>query len=98
MKPLDAKPFSRKGENLLLKVKAFPKSQRNRIDGVRAGELVVRVQAPATGGLANKELVKFLAKSLSLTKAEIRIVAGQASRHKIIQLPAAAERALERSL
>ena len=98
MKPHDAKPFSAKGEYLVLKVKAFPKSQRNRIDGVRAGELVVRVRAPAARGQANKELVKFLAKTLDVPKAEMRIVAGETSRHKTLHLPASAREFLERVL
>jgi uncharacterized protein (TIGR00251 family) len=81
--------------NILLRVKAFPKAGENRIAGVRNGELVVRLQAPAIKGQANKELVKFLSKSLGVSRSEITIVSGQSSRHKLVGLPWSARSALE---
>jgi len=88
-------PYSIKNGSLVLKIKAFPKSERNAIAGVRNGELVVRVRAPAQKGQANKELVKFLAKSLDVTRSEIEILSGDTSRHKIIRLPESARKSLE---
>ena len=88
-------PYSIKNGSLVLKIKAFPKSERNAIAGARNGELVVRVRAPAQKGQANKELVKFLAKSLDLTRSEIEILSGDTSRHKIIRLPESARKSLE---
>ena len=91
-------PYSIRNGSLVLKIKAFPKSERNAIAGVRNGELVVRVHAPAQKGRANKELVKFLAKELSLSKSEIEILSGDTSRHKIIRLPESARKSLEAAL
>ncbi len=91
-------PYSIKNGSLVLKIKAFPKSQRNAIAGVRNGELVVRVRAPAQKGQANKELVKFLAKSLGVTRPEIEILSGDTSRHKVIRLPESARKSLEAAL
>jgi hypothetical protein len=91
-------PFTIKGESLLLKVKAFPKAEGNRIVGVRSGELVVRVRAPATKGKANTELVRFLSKRLSVPRTEVRILSGHSSRHKLILLPRAAGAALGEAL
>jgi uncharacterized protein (TIGR00251 family) len=91
-------PFTIREKRIILKVKAFPKAGRNQIVGVRNGELVVRVQAPASKGEANKELVRYLAKALSISKSEIEIVSGAASRHKVIDLPRTAESALEKAL
>jgi uncharacterized protein (TIGR00251 family) len=88
-------PYSIKNGSLVLKIKAFPKSERNAIAGVRNGELVVRVRAPAQKGQANKELVKFLAKSLDVTRSEIEILSGDTSRHKIIRLPESTRKSLE---
>jgi len=88
-------PYSIKNGSLVLKIKAFPKSEQNAIAGVRNGELVVRVRAPAQKGQANKELVKFLAKSLGVTRSEIEILSGDTSRHKVIRLPESARRSLE---
>ena len=88
-------PFTIRNDGLLLKVKAFPKAGENRIAGVRNGELVVRIQAPALKGKANKELVKLLSKSLGVSRSEITILSGESSRHKLIGLPLTAKSALE---
>jgi uncharacterized protein (TIGR00251 family) len=88
-------PYAVKNGSLLLKIKAFPKSERNAIVGVRNGELVVRVRAPALKGQANKELMKFLAKTLSVARLEIDILSGETSRHKLLSLPQSAKPALE---
>jgi uncharacterized protein (TIGR00251 family) len=91
-------PFTIGEKRIILKVKAFPKAGRNQIVGVRNGELVIRVRAPASKGEANKELVRYLAKALSISKSEIEIVSGATSRHKVIDLPRTAESALEEAL
>ena len=88
-------PFTAKNDSLLLKVKAFPKAGENRIAGVRNGELLVRIQAPALKGKANRELVKILSKSLGVTRSEIEIQFGEGSRHKLIRIPLSARSALE---
>jgi len=91
-------PFTIREERIILKVKVFPKAGRNQIVGVRNGELVVRVQAPALKGEANKELVRYLAKVLSISKSEIEIVSGETSRHKVIHLPKTTKSVLEEAL
>jgi uncharacterized protein (TIGR00251 family) len=91
-------PFTIKKDSLLLRIKAFPKAGENRIVGVRNGELVVRLQAPASKGLANKELVKFLAKTLAVPRSEIEILSGETSRHKLLGLPLSAGAVLEDNL
>jgi uncharacterized protein (TIGR00251 family) len=93
--PDELKPFTIKSDNILLKVKAFPKAGENRIIEARNGELVVRIRAPALKGQANKELVKFLAKTLAVARSEIKILSGESSRHKLISLPLSAGPALE---
>ena len=46
---------------MLLRVKVLAGASRNQVAGVRAGELALRVQAPALEGRANRELRRFLA-------------------------------------
>jgi len=91
-------PFTIREERIILKVKVFPKAGRNQIVGVRNGELVIRLQAPAVKGEANKGLVRYLAKVLSVSKSVIEIVSGETSRHKVIHLPRTAKPALEDAL
>ena len=43
-------------------------------------------EAPADGA-ANEAVVKLLAKALGISRAEVRIVSGAASRHKRVAVP-----------
>jgi uncharacterized protein (TIGR00251 family) len=88
-------PYILSGESLHLRLKVLPNAGRNRIAGVRAGELVVRLQAQPRKGGANRELLRFLAKSLGLPRSRIEITAGETSSHKSLRLPAEQRERLE---
>lgn len=75
----------------ILHVHVVPKSSKNEILGwVRdaAGNrwLKIRVAAPPEDGKANKELVKFLSRSLKLSQKQVEICGGAASRYKKIKI------------
>jgi len=48
--------------------------------------LKVRLHSPPVDGAANEELVSFLAKALGVSKRSVRIVAGQSSRGKTVEV------------
>ncbi|HEV2596607.1 MAG TPA: DUF167 domain-containing protein [Sphingomicrobium sp.] len=50
-------------------------------------QLEVRVAEAPTDGAANKAVVKLLARMLGISRSEVTIIAGQASRHKRVALP-----------
>ena len=54
--------------------------------GVHGAALKVRLHAPPVDGAANEELVKFLARSLGVARRAVRIVAGQTSRSKVVEI------------
>jgi uncharacterized protein (TIGR00251 family) len=60
-----------------------------------AGELRIRIAAPPVEGSANKKLVAFLAKRLSVAKGDIHIEAGESSRVKTVSAPDSARATLE---
>jgi uncharacterized protein (TIGR00251 family) len=70
-----------------LRVRAMPNAGRNAVVGVRSGELVVKLQAPAQEGRANRELVRFLAARLGVSRSAVELVSGESSRHKRLRLP-----------
>lgn len=88
-------PFRLDGEELLLRVKVLPNAGRNQLGGLRGEELLVRLQAQPRKGEANRELLRFLAKSLLVPRGSIRIVTGESSGHKLLRLPAASRERLE---
>ena len=73
---------------LYIRVKVIPKSPKNEIAEVMADETYkIRVAAPAEGGKANAELLRFLKKSLGA--AEVMIVSGKTERIKLVKLSTA---------
>ena len=50
------------------------------------GELLASVNAPASEGKANRRLIELLAEYFHTAKSNIRIVRGQRSRRKLIEL------------
>jgi uncharacterized protein len=61
-----------------------PRSSVNRVDGVVDGVLRLRVTAPAVEGAANAALLALLADELGVARRDVRIVAGAASRQKLV--------------
>ena len=50
------------------------------------GELLVSVKAPANEGKANSRLIELLAEYFHTVKSKIRILHGQRSRRKLIEI------------
>ena len=76
----------------LLAIRVTPRSAKPGIGGWREGadgraELEVRVAEGPADGAANEALVKLLAKALGVSRAEVKIVSGAASRHKRVSIP-----------
>jgi uncharacterized protein len=74
-----------------LAVRVTPRGGRDAIEGWRedaAGRpvLKVRLAAPAAEGAANAALVELLAKALGVAKSAVRLVSGQTSRMKLLEV------------
>lgn len=85
----------------IVAVKVTPRSAKPGLGGWRQGsdgreELEVRVAEAPAGGAANEAVLKLLAKSLGITRAEVKLVAGATSRHKRIAIPFELEEARRR--
>lgn len=63
-------------------VKVTPKACRSQVVGWENGELRIRIAAVPEKGEANKELVKFLAKTFGISKSQVMLISGETSRHK----------------
>ena len=73
-----------------IKVKVSPRAAQNKIVGWRGDALHVRITAPPVEGKANQALIKFLALEFGVGKSSIRIVKGETSREKVLEVPAGA--------
>ncbi|SFV90282.1 hypothetical protein MNB_SV-4-1120 [hydrothermal vent metagenome] len=77
-----------KGNEVSLRIKAQPAASKNEFCEVYGDEAIkIRIKAPAVEGAANKELVKFLAKTFKVAKSDVVFKTGQNSKIKIVTFP-----------
>ena len=69
-------------EGIIIDLHVQPRASRNQIAGVQGEALKVRLTSPPVEGAANKLCGEYFAKLLGVAKGEVRLVAGERSRHK----------------
>jgi len=67
-------------------VRVQPRASRDEIAGEMGGALKVRLRAPAVEDRANEALVEFLAQLLKTPRSAVRILSGERSRTKRIEI------------
>jgi uncharacterized protein len=70
----------------ILSVRVQPRASKDEIAGEMGGALKVRLQAPAVENRANEALIEFLAQLLKTPKSAVRILSGDRSRTKRIEI------------
>jgi len=73
-------------DGVIFRVKVQPGAGKNEIGGVQGDALKIKIDAPPVKGKANKALVDFLARKLSVKKSEVEIISGHTSRIKKIKV------------
>jgi len=76
-------------------VKVVPRASKNAIVGREGDTVKIRLAAPPVEGKANEALVKFLADSFGVGRAQIEIVTGHASRRKVVRVRGVTARQIE---
>jgi uncharacterized protein len=76
---------SRQG-SVVFTARVQPRASRDEIAGVLDGALKVRLQAPALEDRANVALCEYLARLLKTPKSAVRILSGDRSRIKRIEI------------
>ncbi|MCP5463453.1 MAG: YggU family protein [Deltaproteobacteria bacterium] len=71
-----------------LTVKVIPNAKKTEIteDNPKEAFLKVRLSCPPVDGAANKELVKLLSKHFGVSKSKVKIIKGEKSREKIVEI------------
>ncbi len=67
-------------------VKVIPRASKHQIVGMEGDAIKIRLNAPPVEGKANEALVKFLAETLGVSRAQIEIVAGLTLRRKVVRV------------
>ena len=69
-----------------LALKVIPQAGKQELLQTATGVITCRLKSPPEDGKANAELIKFLAKKLLVSQADVRIVQGLTSRKKVIAI------------
>jgi uncharacterized protein (TIGR00251 family) len=78
--------YSEKDGILTFMVRVVPRASRSEMVGEHDGALRVRIAAPPVDGAANEELVRLLARALSVSRSAIEITAGHSSKLKTVRV------------
>jgi len=79
-------PFRKTKKGIAFRVKVEPRSSKKGISGLIGDALKVKVHAPPVGGAANEELAEILAAKFHVKKPAIKIVRGNSSKDKIVEI------------
>ena len=79
-------------------VKVVPRASKNQVAGIEGDAIKIRLNAPPGEGKANNALIEFLADVLSVRRAQIEIVTGHTSRHKVVRVRGATAKQIEEKL
>jgi uncharacterized protein (TIGR00251 family) len=70
----------------IIKLIVRPNASRNSIDGIYLDRIKIRISSPPEKGRANKELIKFISEKLGIPKKNIKIISGNSSNLKEIEI------------
>ena len=71
---------------VVLQVRVIPRAARSTVDGLRNGALLVRLSSPPVDGAANAALIDLLSSVLGVPRRDVRIVSGDRSRDKRVEV------------
>jgi uncharacterized protein (TIGR00251 family) len=81
---------------VIIAVRVQPRASKTEIAGEIAGALKIRLQAPALEGRANEALIEFLSELLKTPKGAVRILSGERSRIKRLEIRGVTKQQIER--
>jgi uncharacterized protein (TIGR00251 family) len=81
---------------VIFAVRVQPRASKDEIVGEMAGAIKIRLQAPALEGRANEALIEFLAELLKTPKGAVRILSGERSRVKRLEIRGVTKQQIER--
>ena len=74
------------GSDLLLTANIQPKSKKDEIIITTSGDLKIKITASPIDNLANKYLIKYLAKQFGVTQAQVTLTRGLHSKKKLLRI------------
>jgi len=63
-----------------------PRASKTELAGMHDGVVKIRIAAPPVENAANRALIDFVAQHLGIAKRSVRVVSGDTSRRKVLEL------------
>lgn len=79
-------PHKKTDKGFTIEVKVQPRSSQKGIAGVEGAVVKVKLTFPPVDGEANKQLIEVLAKHFKVPKGRVRIIRGETSRLKLVEI------------
>ena len=70
----------------IINIRVIPRARQNRVEQTAADAYRIHTTSVPADGAANDAVIKMLAKHLGVPKTSIKIIRGQTSRDKVIEL------------
>lgn len=70
----------------IIKLIVKPNSAKNLIEGAYLDRIKIKIASPPEKGKANKELIKFISEKLEIPKKNIKIISGEKSHLKVLEI------------
>ena len=77
---------SAENRTVIFTVRVQPRASKDEIAGEMDGALKIRLRAPAVEDRANQALIEYLAQALNTSNAAVRILSGDRSRTKRVEV------------
>src|SRR5687768_7240831 len=84
------------GSAVRFAVRVQPRASRSEVGGAHGEALKVRLTSPPVDGAANAALIDLLAEALDVPRRAVRIVSGETSRTKVVEIDGISARSVER--
>lgn len=81
--------FRRRDQNATLTLHIQPGAKKTEVAGLYGDALKIRLAAPPVDGKANEALIAFISARLGVARSSVRLVAGQTSRRKLLEVDGA---------
>ncbi len=69
-----------------INIKAKPNSRQEKVEKIGENNFTVFVKEPPRQGMANQAIVKALAEYFGVPPSRVRIISGQTSKNKIVEI------------
>jgi len=76
---------------MIVRVRVQPRAKKNALAGQIEQEWKLLLTAPPVEGRANQACIEFFARGLRIPQSRVRLLSGEKSRHKVLELDGVSE-------